>query len=143
MAWFQKAALGGDVDARRRTVLPGPRRRAGFCQGQGVVLMASHQEHREAQRSVGKMYEYGHGVRKGKVAAKRWFDRAVANNHPEALDTIGKLYYYGNRCSQDYTKALEFYLMAADQGYAEAQFNIGHLYYFCLGAQQDYTKAHE
>ena len=75
--------------------------------------------------------------------AKRWYEKAAAQNDGDAQSRLGDIYYNGDGITKDYAKAREWYLKAAGQGNMYGEFGIGLLYEFGCGLTKNIDKAAE
>ena len=97
----------------------------------------------EAQFAVGRMYSWGHGVKKNNVEAVFWFRMASRQGHKDAQALLAKLYIDGKGgVPQDFVLAAKWYAEAARQGHVGAQFGLGQLYAEGRGVRRDYVAAH-
>lgn len=81
-----------------------------------------------AQRKLGKMYYYGHGVRKNYEKAAFWFEKAAEKQDGKAENLLGNMYYYGQGVKEDLARAAMLYGRAAVRGNGYAQYNLGFMY---------------
>ncbi|HYW75123.1 MAG TPA: hypothetical protein VFA48_00650 [Gammaproteobacteria bacterium] len=110
----------------------------------------------DAQYTLGRRYQQGHGRVQSNALAVRYFLDAAAQGEPRALDALrsmagsgvgeaetalGWLYANGNGVTRDYTKAYSWWHKAATQSDPVAQVNLGSLYESGSGVDRDYTKA--
>ncbi|KAF9901530.1 hypothetical protein EC991_006041 [Linnemannia zychae] len=98
---------------------------------------------KDAQRTLGSMYQFGDGVQQDYQAALDWYIKAANQGHVEAQNFVGHMHRNGLGVSQDYDTAMKWYRKAAHQGFASAQYNVGYLYEKGLGVPQDYHQAME
>jgi tetratricopeptide (TPR) repeat protein len=96
-----------------------------------------------AETDIGKMYVEGRGVAEDFAEAKRWFEKAAAQNQPDGLYNLGLMYADGEGVPQDYAEAIKWYRLAADRGQADAQNSLGLRYKHGEGVGQDYVQAHK
>lgn len=97
-----------------------------------------------AQRELGRMYEYGKGVKRDFKLAAEWYRKAADQGMAEAQFALGRIYEYGKGAPEDLKHAAEWYRKAADQGMAEAQICLGMLYrYGKNGVTKDEEQAFE
>ncbi|MCP2040389.1 TPR repeat protein [Neisseria sp. HSC-16F19] len=61
--------------------------------------------------------------------AKRWFEKAAAQNHADAQFALGTLYYRGIGVQQNRPLAYQWFQKAAAGNYAEAQAVLGEMYF--------------
>ncbi|MFZ5896275.1 MAG: tetratricopeptide repeat protein [Myxococcota bacterium] len=81
----------------------------------------------DAQSELGLRYSEGTGVARDLVAARRWFEKAAAQDNGPALYLLA-LSYDGEGPDEDPKRALELYQRAAEHGISAAESNIGVLY---------------
>jgi len=97
----------------------------------------------EAQKMLGIMYDYGHGVAADPKEALSWYIRSAEQGEPAVQYQVGAKYFKGDNIPQDYAEAARWWTMAADGGQVEAQFNLGLMYFRGLGVEQNDTRAAE
>ncbi len=78
-----------------------------------VWLQAAEAGDKEAQTTLGEIFEQGVGVPPDYDAARRWYEQAAAKDFPRALTNLGNLYERGLGVAQDSAKALTYYRRAA------------------------------
>ncbi len=96
-----------------------------------------------AMRSLGFLYDAGHGVAKDPVQARRWYERAADSGDARAMYNLGVLHQQGSGLPQDYRIARQWYERAAALGEALAMHNLGVLYENGSGVGKDLTKARQ
>ena len=106
-----------------------------------LIKQAAQRGDAESQRHLGKMYFYGHKVRKDYAKAVKWFVKAANQGDAEAQCRLAAICYNGKIVEQDFYKARCWYLKAAEQGDVGAQFSIGLMYELGEGVEQDYKTA--
>jgi TPR repeat protein len=82
---------------------------------------------------TGVHYLIGRGVAQNYTTARKYFERAAAQNNPYAESELGFMYTAGLGVEQDYPTALQWYSKAANQGLASAQYNLGLMYAHGVG----------
>jgi TPR repeat protein len=97
----------------------------------------------EAQKMLGIMYDYGHGVEVDQQQALNWYIRSAEQGQPAVQYQVGAKYFKGDGIPQDHAEAVRWWTMAADNGQVEAQFNLGLMYFRGLGANQNDLQAAE
>ena len=97
----------------------------------------------EAQFLLGVMYARGHGVGQDYKEARKWWEKAVAQNYVPAFNELGLMYAQGHGVKQNYKKARELFEKAAAKNYPRALSNLGFMYSEGYGVRQDYRKARE
>jgi TPR repeat protein len=96
-----------------------------------------------AETDLGKMYAEGRGVAQDFAAAKRWFEKAIAQKQPDAYYNLGLMYANGEGVPQSFEEAVKWYRIAAESGQADAQNSLGLRYKHGEGVAQDYVQAHK
>ncbi|WP_296598231.1 tetratricopeptide repeat protein [Phenylobacterium sp.] len=79
----------------------------------------------DAQTDVGNFYLSGRFVKKDAVAARGWYEKAVAQGHRNAAYTLGQIYWYGDGVAKDTAKAAQLWRLAYDQGRPDAAVLLG------------------
>ena len=95
----------------------------------------------EAQKIMGIMYDYGHGVAKDQQAALNWYLRAADQGNPDVQYHVGAKFFHGEGTAQDYAAAAKWWELAANGGQVDAQFNLGLMYYRGMVMTKDDAKA--
>lgn len=95
----------------------------------------------EAQKIMGIMYDYGHGVEKDQQEALQWYIRAAEQGNPDVQYHVGAKYFHGEGTDQDYAEAAKWWELAAAGGQVDAQFNLGLMYYRGMVKEKDDVKA--
>ena len=95
----------------------------------------------EAQKILGIMYDYGHGVAKDQPAALQWYLRAAEQGNPDVQYHVGAKYFHGEGTAQDYAAAAKWWELAANGGQVDAQFNPGLMYYRGMVLAKDDARA--
>ncbi len=95
----------------------------------------------EAQKMLGIMYDYGHGVRANSEKALKWYLRSAEQGQPAVQYQVGAKYFRGDGVKQDYQEAARWWEMAANGGQVDAQFNLGLMYFRGLSIATDDSKA--
>lgn len=94
-----------------------------------------------AQYNLGRMYFSGEGVAKDYGEAKKWFERAAAQEYAPAQNSLGLLYDNGQGVRRDYKEAVKWFRHGAEQGYTPAQVSLGLHYADGRGVPKDYSEA--
>jgi len=97
----------------------------------------------EAQKMLGIMYDYGHGVEKNKQKALTWYLKSARQGQTAVQYQVGSKYFHGEDVEQNYRKAAEWWQRAASDGQMDAQFNLGLMYFRGLSLEQDDRRAAE
>jgi len=95
----------------------------------------------EAQKIMGIMYDYGHGVEKDPQQALQWYIKAADQGNPDVQYHVGAKYFHGEGTNQDYAEAAKWWELAAAGGQVDAQFNLGLMYYRGMVKEKDDVKA--
>ena len=95
----------------------------------------------ETQFQMGLLYFNGQNVRQDYVMARRWFEKAAAQNHPESQKNLGVIYAQGYGVQQDYNIARQWWEQAAAQNHSGAQVYLGCLYANGHGIPRNYKLA--
>lgn len=97
----------------------------------------------EAQKMLGIMYDYGHGVEKDKQEALEWYLKSAEQGQPAVQYQVGSKYFRGDGVEQDHTEAAKWWELASNGGQVDAQFNLGLMYFRGLSLEQDDRRAAE
>jgi TPR repeat protein len=97
----------------------------------------------EAQKMLGIMYDYGHGVKADSEKALVWYLRSAEQGHPAVQYQVGAKYFRGDGVRQDYQEAAKWWEMSANGGQVDAQFNLGLMYFRGLSISANDKKAAE
>ncbi|NKB37828.1 MAG: hypothetical protein GKR93_11765 [Gammaproteobacteria bacterium] len=95
----------------------------------------------EAQKMLGIIYDYGHGVKADSEKALHWYLLSAEQGHPAVQYQVGAKYFRGDGVKQNYTEAARWWEMAANGGQVDAQFNLGLMYFRGLSIASDDEKA--
>ena len=95
----------------------------------------------EAQKMLGIMYDYGHGVKANSEKALEWYLRSAEQGQPAVQYQVGAKYFRGDGVKQNYTEAARWWEMAANGGQVDAQFNLGLMYFRGLSIEADDVRA--
>jgi len=95
----------------------------------------------EAQKMMGIMYDYGHGVTANPQQALEWYIRSAEQGQTAVQYQVGAKYFKGENVPQDYSEAARWWELAANGGQVDAQFNLGLMYFRGLGIPQDDARA--
>jgi len=113
-----------------------------YTQAAAWYLKAAVKGEREAQRLLGGLYYFGHGVPPNYAQAAAWYCHAAVQDDHSAQRLLGDLYYFGRGVPQEYTHAAVWYRKAAEQGNLAALLSLGYLYSTGRGVPQDYAEAY-
>ena len=95
----------------------------------------------EAQKIMGIMYDYGHGVKKDPQQALQWYIKAAEQGNPDVQYHVGAKYFHGDGTDQNYAEAAKWWELAAAGGQVDAQFNLGLMYYRGMIKEKDDARA--
>ena len=95
----------------------------------------------EAQKMLGIMYDYGHGVPASSEEALKWYLMSAEQGHPAVQYQVGAKYFRGEGVKQDYQEAARWWGMSASGGQMDAQFNLGLMYFRGLAIEPDDEQA--
>jgi TPR repeat protein len=90
---------------------------------------------------LGRMHEYGLGVKQDYKQAVKWYQKAAEQGHRISQNSLGLMYQRGQGIEQDSKLAVKWFRKAAEQGYSNGQSNLGLMYQKGLGIEQDYKLA--
>ena len=92
----------------------------------------------DAQETVGVWYMYGrNGVKRDYAEARKWLERAAAQEHGSALSGLAFLYVNGWGVDRDFVKARDYYLRAARKNNVDAFHGLGIMYQDGHGVKKD------
>ena len=106
-------------------------------QEEGVPLLKelAKEGDSNAQAYLGKLYNYGYGVRKDKVKAEEWYKKAAAQNNAMGMEGVGLIIYnrnhknwFGPTNKKDRLEAMKWHRKAAALKYAPAAQSLSVLY---------------
>lgn len=106
-----------------------------------VFLNYQSESHPENIFSLGRLYDYGWGVKQDYQKAAELYLEAAEKGHPRAMYNIGNMYYQGDGVAQNYTKAKYWYEKGAEKGDDAALQGMGLLYHYGRGVSKDLNKA--
>jgi TPR repeat protein len=78
------------------------------------------QGYKDAQASVGMVYEMANGVELDYKQAVYWHQKAAEQGDKHSQVRLGEMYLYGRGVEQDLNQAMAYYSKAAKQGHKEA-----------------------
>lgn len=118
--------------------------------------VAAEQDHAPAQNNLGEMYLRGYRPRFSSFRlrdgddekkapdpeeARKWFERAAAQEYAPAQNNLGEMYYFGRVIPKDYSYAYMWFERAANNGSMKAQYSLGRMYEQGLGVAKNDEKA--
>ena len=106
---------------------------------------AAEQGDKNAQHSLGRMYDRGKGCKKNPVEAIKWYKKAAEQGHAMSMFCLGIIYEYGSieaNFKEDYAEAIKWYTKAAEAGdYCVYEYSLGKMYEKGLGTPQNLEEA--
>ena len=90
---------------------------------------------------LGLMYHGGNGVKKDKVKAVYFYQKACDSNNLFVCSAIGEMYAKGDGIKKNIFKAFDLFKKACDGGYGISCSNLGLLYLSGEGVRLDKSKA--
>lgn len=122
--------------------------RAAYIQGEyqdayAILKPLADSGDAEAQKMMGIMYDYGHGVTADPEQAMQWYIRSAEQGQTAVQYQVGAKYFKGENIAQNYAEAAKWWGRAAASGQVDAQFNLGLMYFRGLGVAQDDARASE
>jgi hypothetical protein len=122
--------------------------RSAYIQGNYIrayelLLPLAEEGNAEAQKILGIMYDYGHGVEKDQERALEWYLRAASQGQVSVQYQVGAKYFRGEGTYRNYEEAAIWWERAANGGQVDAQFNLGLMYFRGLSVEPDNTRAAE
>lgn len=114
------------------------------CQGDEALkacFAKAQQGEAASEFEVGKLYQYGRGVKQDYKKALEWYMKAAMQEEPRAQNNIGNLYDFGWGVPQDHAEAVKWYQKSADQRHAHAEYNLALHYEHGEGVPIDYRAA--
>lgn len=91
----------------------------------------------EAQYQLGKMYNFGDGVRRDYAQALFWYRKGAEQGDPGSQFMLGGLYHFGQGVPKDDAQAFDWIMKAAKQGDTDAEFFISTCYSEGWGVAKD------
>ena len=105
------------------------------------LLLAAEKGDREAQYTVGKMFNNGVEFDQDFSAAHRWYSRAAAMGHLGAINNLGLMYSLGQGVQVDHAESARLYREAAVLGNSDSAYNLGAKYVNGSGVDRNLVKA--
>lgn len=132
------SALAQDYEAGRAAYLSG-----NYEQALRIIRPLAEVGSSEAQKLLGVMYDYGHGVPADPVQALQWYIKSAEQGDPAVQYQVGAKYFRGEGVAQDQVEAAKWWELAANGGQVDAQFNLGLMYFRGLAVNRDDARAAE
>ena len=93
--------------------------------GMDLIRISADRGVRDAERDMGKNYEFGWTVTPDDAQAIAWYEKAADHGDPEAQWRLGMAYVLGRLGeAQDYGKARSYFESAAASGYSRAMTDL-------------------
>ncbi|MCB2079978.1 MAG: sel1 repeat family protein [Novosphingobium sp.] len=109
----------------------------------GVNLIEIAAEHgvRDAERDMGKNYEFGWRDAKDLKRALDWYEKAAGHGDPHSQWRIGMAWLNGELRQKDSAEAVDYFEQAAASGDANGMVDLGVMYSTGDGVAKDFDKA--
>ena len=134
--FFCSYAQADNFDAGRSAYISGD-----YKQALKILKPLAENGDPKAQKIMGIMYDYGHGVEKDSKQALQWYIKAAEQGNPDVQYHVGAKYFHGDGTDQNYAEAAKWWELAATGGQVDAQFNLGLMYYRGMVMKKDDVKA--
>jgi TPR repeat protein len=95
----------------------------------------------EAQNSLGDAYYYGHGLKKDRIKAAKYFLLAAEQGFADAQYNAAHCSQYGQGVSKDIKKAFDYYGRASAKGHVESSYCLAQAYLNGHGCTKDPKEA--
>jgi TPR repeat protein len=138
MLWFAPVVLARDYEAGRKAYLDGD-----YAGALRILRPLAADGNSEAQKLLGVMYDYGHGVDRDPKEALGWYLKSAKQGDPAVQYQVGAKYFRGDGTGQNYQEAARWWEQAANGGQVDAQFNLGLMYFRGLSVAPDDRRAAE
>lgn len=110
--------------------------------GMDLIRIAADHGVRDAERDIGKNYEFGWTAAVDESQAAVWYEKAADHGDPEAQWRLGMAFVLGRLGkAQDYGKARGYFEDAAASEYVRALTDLGSMYAAGEGMPRDFAKA--
>jgi TPR repeat protein len=133
---FAPAVLAQDYEAGRKAYLDGD-----YAAALRTLKPLAADGNSEAQKLLGVMYDYGHGVKRDPKEALNWYLKSAKQGDPAVQYQVGAKYFRGDGTGQNYQEAARWWEQAANGGQVDAQFNLGLMYFRGLSVAPDDRRA--
>ncbi len=144
IAWYQKAALGGNAIAQNNLA-------RAYYLGRGVTKsdveavkwwkMAADLGNASAQNNLSVMYSNGRGVARDQTMAAKLCLQAAEQGERSAMENIGMRYMAGEGVAQDGKEAMKWLTKASEQKSDLATYSIGLLHEKGIGTASNKDEA--
>lgn len=132
------AILAQDYEAGRAAYVAGD-----YEQAFQILEPLAEDGHSEAQKLLGVMYDYGHGVKTDPKQALEWYIKSAEQGDPAVQYQVGAKYFRGDGVARSFTEAARWWELAANGGQVDAQFNLGLMYFRGLAVRQNDARSAE
>lgn len=105
------------------------------------LTKASDWGYHAAMEEIGRMYDYGRGVKVDYATSNYWFKKAVEKGNTDAAVGLGYNYQRGRGIDQDLEESYRLYLFAAENGESVGAYDVGIAYKDGKGTTQNYAEA--
>jgi len=136
MLLFAPAIYAQEYDDARKAYLDGD-----YAGALRILKPLAADGNSEAQKLLGVMYDYGHGVKRDPQEALSWYLKSAKQGDPAVQYQVGAKYFRGDGTGQNYQEAARWWEQAANGGQMDAQFNLGLMYFRGLSVQADDRRA--
>ena len=108
-----------------------------------LIRLAADQGDADAQRDMGKNFEFGWNGTEDLHRALEWYQLAAERGDGEAQWRIGMAYVNGEERDADAAQAVEWFRKAADSGSTQGMTSLAVMYATGDGVKQDWDRARE
>lgn len=139
--FLSSSALGAppqDYESGRAAYINGEYKRA-----LEILQPLAAEGNSEAQKLLGVMYDYGHGVKADPKRALDWYIKSAEQGDPAVQYQVGAKYFRGDGTERNYLEAAKWWELAANGGQIDAQFNLGLMFFRGLAVRRDDARAAE
>lgn len=106
-----------------------------------MIHIAAKRGVTEAQRDMGKNYEFGWTTSPDPKRAVQWYKQAAAHGDGESLWRLGMAHVTGEGLKKDSVSAIDYFRRAASAGYGGAKVSLAVMYATGDGVACDYGEA--
>ncbi len=106
-----------------------------------LIRVAAKHGVKEAQRDMGKNYEFGWATKRDPKRAVQWYKKAAAQGDGESLWRLGMAHVTGEGLKKDSVSAVDYFRQAANAGYGGAKVSLAVMYATGDGVARDYKEA--
>ena len=113
------------------------------AEGMRLIRLAADQGDSEAQRDVGKNYEFGWVGAENLHEALAWYQKAADNGDGDSQWRIGMAFVNGEERKADPAQAVEWFRRSADSHSTQGMTSLAVMYATGEGVKQDWERARE